>query len=50
VAPGIVAVLESDRPVEVGEAWEVLKVKRYGGTVVTVARPAIHPANRKGDT
>lgn len=32
------AVLESDRPIEVGEGWEVLKVKRYGGTVVTLAQ------------
>lgn len=33
-----VAVLESDRPVDVGEGWEVLKVRRYGGTVVTLAQ------------
>jgi 16S rRNA (guanine966-N2)-methyltransferase len=33
-----VAVLESNRPVEVGDGWEVLKVKRYGGTVVTMIR------------
>ena len=33
-----IAVLESDHPVEVGDAWEVLKVKRYGGTVVTLVR------------
>jgi 16S rRNA (guanine966-N2)-methyltransferase len=32
------AVLESDRPIEVGDRWEVLKVKRYGGTVVTLAQ------------
>jgi 16S rRNA (guanine966-N2)-methyltransferase len=33
-----IAVLESDRPIEVGDRWEVLKVKRYGGTVVTLAQ------------
>jgi 16S rRNA (guanine966-N2)-methyltransferase len=34
------AVLESDHPVDVGPAWQVLKVKGYGGTVVTFARPS----------
>jgi 16S rRNA (guanine966-N2)-methyltransferase len=34
------AVLESDRELDVGPGWDVLKVKRYGGTVVTMARPA----------
>lgn len=33
-------VLESDREVEVGPRFEVLKVKHYGSTVVTVARRA----------
>lgn len=32
-----VAVLESSRPVEVPPPWEVLRHKRYGGTLVTVA-------------
>lgn len=32
-----VAVLESSRPVEVPSPWEVLRHKRYGGTLVTVA-------------
>ena len=31
------AVFESDRTPPLGGRWEVLKVKRYGGTVVTVA-------------
>ncbi len=30
-----IAVLESDRVLDGSPAWEVLKVKRYGGTVVT---------------
>jgi 16S rRNA (guanine966-N2)-methyltransferase len=29
----------SGAPLEPGPEWEVLRVKRYGGTVVTVARP-----------
>lgn len=30
-------VLESDREVDVGDGWKVLKCKHYGGTVVTMA-------------
>ncbi len=30
-------VAESDRDVDVGEGWKVLKRKHYGGTVVTMA-------------
>ncbi len=30
-------VIESDREIDVGETWKTLKVKRYGGTVVTMA-------------
>lgn len=33
-----VAVLESDRPIEPGPRWNATRVKRYGTTVVTVAR------------
>lgn len=33
------AVLESDRALHLGRPWEVLRVKQYGGTVVTVAHP-----------
>ncbi len=32
-------VAESDRPVNLGGRWEVLKVKRYGDSVVTIASP-----------
>ena len=32
-----VVVLESDREIDVGDGWKVLKTKRYGGTVVTMA-------------
>ena len=31
------AVLESDRELDVGEGWKVLKTRRYGSTVVTMA-------------
>jgi 16S rRNA (guanine966-N2)-methyltransferase len=33
-----VAVIESDREVPVPEAWQVLRSKKYGGTVVVLAR------------
>jgi 16S rRNA (guanine966-N2)-methyltransferase len=33
-----VAVLESRRPVEVPPEWQVIRNKRYGGTLVTVVR------------
>ncbi len=37
--PGDLAVLESGAPIDVGKDWGVLRSKRYGGTIVTVARP-----------
>jgi 16S rRNA (guanine966-N2)-methyltransferase len=47
------AVFESAAAIDPGERWRVLREKRYGGTVVTVARPE-HPSaaetNWKGDT
>ena len=33
-----VVVLESDRPIDVGPDWEVLRSKRYGSTVVDLVR------------
>ncbi len=41
--PAGLAVLESDRELDVGPAWEVRKAKRYGGTVVTLVQPAPLP-------
>jgi 16S rRNA (guanine966-N2)-methyltransferase len=35
-----VVVMETAREPDVGGEWEVLRQKRYGGTVVTMARPA----------
>jgi 16S rRNA (guanine966-N2)-methyltransferase len=36
VVPLGVVVLESDRAVEPGAAWDVIRSRRYGGTVVTI--------------
>jgi 16S rRNA (guanine966-N2)-methyltransferase len=47
-----VAVLETGGPLDLGEGWELLREKRYGGTVVLVARPARSPEpahDRKGE-
>ena len=44
---------ETGDHLDAGPGWEVLKAKRYGGTVVTVARPVDEPAreaDRKGET
>ncbi|MGI8662014.1 MAG: 16S rRNA (guanine(966)-N(2))-methyltransferase RsmD [Acidimicrobiales bacterium] len=38
------AVLESGHEVDPGEGWEVVRVKRYGTTVVTIARRTRPPA------
>jgi 16S rRNA (guanine966-N2)-methyltransferase len=37
--PGDLCVLESGAPIPDPDGWEVLKSKRYGGTIVTVVRP-----------
>ena len=34
------AILESDREIDLGNAFEVVKIKRYGGTVVSVVQSA----------
>ena len=36
--PAEVAVLESDRPIDPGEGWAVVRSRRYGTTVVTICR------------
>ena len=33
------AVFESDRELDLGDRWDVLRVRWYGGTVVTIAHP-----------
>lgn len=45
------AVLESSEPVPVPEGWLDARVRRYGGTLVTVLQPAatIHSAPQTGD-
>jgi 16S rRNA (guanine966-N2)-methyltransferase len=42
------AVLESERELEVAPAWLVVRQKRYGGTVVTLAVPASGRATAGG--
>jgi 16S rRNA (guanine966-N2)-methyltransferase len=37
--PADLCVLESGSPIPDPEGWEVLRSKRYGGTIVTVVRP-----------
>ena len=39
--PADVAVLESDAEIPAPEGWVVIKSRRYGGTIVTVARPEL---------
>ncbi|MEO7836416.1 MAG: RsmD family RNA methyltransferase [Acidimicrobiales bacterium] len=44
--PTALTILESDRELDLGEAFEVVKIKRYGGTVVTVAQSASQPEEK----
>jgi 16S rRNA (guanine966-N2)-methyltransferase len=39
--PSDLVVLESGSPIDAPEGWEVIKSRRYGGTIVTVARPEL---------
>ena len=39
--PGDLAVLESGVAITAPEGWGVIKSRRYGGTIVTVARPEL---------
>ncbi|MEY2447720.1 MAG: rRNA (guanine966-N2)-methyltransferase [Acidimicrobiaceae bacterium] len=41
--PAGVAVLESDRPIDPGEGWTVVRTRRYGTTVVTICRRSSDP-------
>lgn len=36
--PAELVVIESDREIAPGDGWDVVRQKRYGGTVVTIAR------------
>jgi len=42
--PAALVVVESDREVDPGPGWEVVRVKRYGTTVVAIVRPHLAPA------
>jgi 16S rRNA (guanine966-N2)-methyltransferase len=37
--PAGLVVCESNRPIDPGQRWRVVRTRRYGGTVVTFARP-----------
>jgi 16S rRNA (guanine966-N2)-methyltransferase len=39
--PADFAILESDAEIPAPEGWVVIKSRRYGGTIVTVARPEL---------
>ena len=42
------AVIETGGPMDLGLAWDALKIKRYGSTVVSIARPAGLPGRLDG--
>jgi 16S rRNA (guanine966-N2)-methyltransferase len=42
-----IAVLESDRPVEPGAGWTVVRTRAYGTTVVTVCRRSVSDPQEK---
>lgn len=44
--PAEVVVIEASREIEPGPGWQILKAKRYGGTVVTIARRTDEPSGR----
>ena len=46
--PASVVVIESDREVEPGPRWQVVRCKRYGTTLVAVARALAPPAPAPG--
>lgn len=46
--PSDVVVIESDRSIEPGEPWEILKEKKYAGSVVVIARRSATPAGNEG--
>jgi 16S rRNA (guanine966-N2)-methyltransferase len=41
--PADLVVCESDRPIDPGEGWRVVRTRRYGGTVVTFGRTSAGP-------
>lgn len=43
--PASLAVLESNRPVPLPPGWESVRERRYGGTVVLIARPSAGQAS-----
>ena len=47
VMPASFVVMESDRTIEPGERWDVIRARRYGTTVVTFARRRSGPEPAK---
>jgi 16S rRNA (guanine966-N2)-methyltransferase len=43
-------VIESDRTIDVPEGWETHRVKRYGGTVVTIASSHLTGSDHSGSS
>lgn len=43
IAPGATVVIESDRSVEVDDRWSVIRERRYGSTLVTLAETPTGP-------
>jgi 16S rRNA (guanine966-N2)-methyltransferase len=43
--PADLVVIESDRTIAPGEGWDVLREKRYGDTVVVIARRRTEPSS-----
>jgi len=50
LAAGAVVALETGTAISLGPGWEVLREKRYGSSVVVLARPDRTGPSRKGDT
>lgn len=48
--PAALIVVESDRPVDVPDGWETHRVKRYGGTVVTIVSSRRSGSDLAGST
>jgi 16S rRNA (guanine966-N2)-methyltransferase len=46
--PASIAVIESDREIEAGSRWQVVRSRRYGTTLVAVARAQAPPAPAPG--
>jgi 16S rRNA (guanine966-N2)-methyltransferase len=46
--PADLVVVESDRPIDAGPGWDVVRERRYGSTLVAVLRPPSPPGRPTG--